>query len=365
MIIGVIGLIACRFALVRRGEDEVLDSHLMQALALAIALLTVASIGILVSRTLEMNRGQWSSLGDDVGTVLSVTHYGSVWIWRVPALVLLWLAWMATLRYHQDKWTGWLMLAAVALVAMTRSDTGHAADAGDFHLMVWVDWLHLLAAGAWVGSLFGMALVVFPQLVGRGAVADDRSAAIFQRLSTLSGFALAVLLGAGIYMALQQLTHFSDLWRTQYGIALDVKIAVVLGMMFIGAWNRYIRLPRLLLVAGRPVSTTPVGRLFRFMLRAPLPYPVQRSGTQLRSCAGAVLAESLLGVVVIGAAAVLLHAMPPSDVRSMPAMVKHSASTMRAAATIATTARSPATLLITMTARPQDSRATRQWRMTP
>ncbi|HEU0197743.1 MAG TPA: CopD family protein, partial [Nevskiaceae bacterium] len=310
-------MVACRVLLLQRVDDDELDSRLMQALVVVLALLTLTSLGILVSRTLEMNGGDWLSLGHDVHTVLSQTHYGEVWIWRVPALILLWMVWLAALRYRGDWWTGWIMFAALAIIAMTRSDTGHAADAGDFVPLVWVDWLHLMAGGMWVGSLLGMALVVFPRWLDRGAAVQARAAEVFQRLSSLSGAALAVVLGAGIFMAVQQLEHVSDLWRTRYGVALDVKIVVVAGMIFIGAWNRYIRLPGLLRQAGMPTRDAMLGRLFRRAVGTPVPLAPARAGELVRSCARALLGESLLGLVVLAAAAVLLHAPPPSDMVHM------------------------------------------------
>lgn len=287
---------ACLVAVLPRNADATFTRRLRRALGGALALLTVASFGILLSRTLELNGGVWRTLWPDVSLVLTVTHFGHVWWWRVPAIVVAWVAW-ARLRQPHHLQVVWILLPAIALIALTRSETGHPADAGDFTLAVWIDWLHLLAAGAWVGSLFGMSLAVFPLLLHRYTRDAIIGARIFQRLSTLCGIALAVLVACGIYNVSRQLGSVAALWTTRYGAILDVKLALVLVMIAIGAHNRYIKLPRLHAAAG------------------------QASGPAiLRACARAVLIESLLGLAVIGATATLLHAMPPADARMPHAM---------------------------------------------
>lgn len=282
-----------------------------------LALLTLASFGILLSRTLELNGGTWSTLWRDMGLALTVTHFGHVWWWRVPALALIWIGWWMRMRDTGARWTGWLMLLAISVIALTRSETGHPADHGDFMLSVWIDWLHLLAAGAWVGSLFGMTLVVFPWLLRAADMSLSRAARIFQRLSTLSGIALAVLVACGVYSAVRQLGSLDALRTTRYGINLDVKLVLVLVMILIGAHNRYVKLPRLLAVAGMHGSRSSIAK----RVHRSSPATGEMSATEaLRSCAHAVLAESLLGIAVIGATGALLHAMPPADARDTHGM---------------------------------------------
>jgi putative copper resistance protein D len=277
----------------------------------ALALVTLASFGILLSRTLELNGGAWQGLFADMRVALVVTHFGHVWLWRLPALALLWLAWGARSRGRQHGWTDGLMVIAAAAIALTRSQTGHPADHGDFMLPVWVDWLHLLAAGTWVGSLFGMSLGIFPALLLAGEHAVASAATMFQRLSTLCGGALAVLLGCGIYNAVRQLGNVEALWTTRYGITLDIKLLMVLAMIALAAHNRYVKLPRLLRCTGQVAPASWFGNVFRrFADRGEI---APTGVAVVRQCARAVLIESLLGLAVIVTTSVLLHAMPPVD----------------------------------------------------
>lgn len=305
-----LGALACRLAVLPGVHDAALTARLHRFTGVVLLLLTLASGGTLLSRLLEFTGGAWGQLPQALWPAVTVTHFGHVWRWRIPALALAWIAWAAARRGSRGA-SAWVLLLATAAIALTRSETGHPADHGDFTLAVWIDWIHILAAGAWVGSLFGMSLAVFPALRRAGANAIATAARIFQHLSTLSGLALAVLLAAGIFNVTQQLGAVSSLWTSRYGVALDVKLAIVLAMILIGAHNRYVKLPQIRACAGMPNRPPALGRWFR-----------PRTGsadapTALRRCARAVLIEGVLGLGVIGATATLVHQMPPADATSM------------------------------------------------
>lgn len=304
-------MLACRIAVVPRTSDAALLRGMHGALGRALALLALASVGILLSRTLEMNGGHWHTLWRDTRLTLTMTHFGHAWWWRALAMACAFWAWASRRRGVGPTWA---IAIAIAVIALTRSETGHPADRGDFTPAVWIDWLHILAAGAWVGSLFGMTTAVFPRLLREGEDSLANAAAMFQRLSTLSGIALAVLVACGVFNAIRQLGSFEPLWTSRYGVILDAKLALVLAMIAIGAHNRHVKLPRLLACAGQPARRSRVSRWLPPRASASSP----RDAAQvLRSCARAVLIESLLGVAVIGATAALIHAMPPADMPSM------------------------------------------------
>lgn len=300
-VLAALGAVACRLAVVPRAAACVPARALHGFTGATLAALTVASLGILLSRTLELNGGVWSTLSDDVRLALTATHFGHVWAWRVPALAVAGLAWFVARRPCRN-WATWVIAFAIAVIALTRSQTGHPADHGDFTLAVWIDWLHMLAAGAWAGSLFGMSWIVFPRMLRAGDMATAEGARIFQRLSTWCGVALAVLVACGMYNAITQLGTVAGLWQTRYGVTLLVKLSIVAAMVAIGAHNRYVKLPKLR-AAADPANGNA--------------QPV------IRACARAVLWETLLALAVIGATAALIHAMPPADMPPAPAMTVH------------------------------------------
>lgn len=309
-----VGFAACGAWVVRRSGPGGGFAVLWRWLGAAAALLTLSSGVLLVSRTLEMSGAPPGALPGLVLLVLRKTHYGGLWLVRLGALGALWLTWALG---HGRKWRGpatGVVFLAVAVVSFTRSATSHAGGHGDYTLAVWADVLHLLSVGAWVGTLIAMSVAVFPRLressrSGRAAVVD-----VFSRLSTLSGIALLIIVVTGIYNADKGLGHPSALWQSRYGLILIAKLILVGLMVCIGAYNRYVKLPRLQKWAGQGGATRHLlprlpgfPRVVARAVNASDPNPV-------RGCARAVAAETLLALGALLAAALLHHTIPPADI---------------------------------------------------
>ncbi|MGH8472742.1 MAG: copper resistance D family protein [Gammaproteobacteria bacterium] len=98
-------------------------------------------------------------------------------------------------------------------------------------------------AAIWVGGLLVLATAARP-LFGTGR---DRAYAVktAERLSRLAGLSLLGVAATGTYNAVTQNGELSALWETAYGRLLLLTVAGVLGMVGLGAFNRYRGLPRL------------------------------------------------------------------------------------------------------------------------
>jgi copper transport protein len=166
-------------------------------------------------------------------------------------------------------------LATVLVSGLSLS--GHdAADAGSSWKTELADWVHLVAASLWLG---GLATLV--ALVWFGAPALRRRT--FARFSRLATVLVAVVVGAGTYLSIVRLPQLSDLWTTGYGHVLLVKLGLVTLALCWGAFHHF--------AVGPLVSRADDGVLSRI--------------------GGSLAAESLVGVAVLLAAAVLVDSRPP------------------------------------------------------
>jgi putative copper export protein len=137
------------------------------------------------------------------------------------------------------------MFGAGALVAMARSDSGHAADWGDLTWPEVIDWVHLMAGSVWGGGLIALSFVLLPATF-RLRTGRRRSIAVLaQRFSTLASIALTGVLLTGLYNAWVQLGGMTALWGTAYGRILLGKLLLVMPLVALGASNHYISVPRL------------------------------------------------------------------------------------------------------------------------
>lgn len=212
---------------------------------------------------------------------IALTPFGTAFVAMTLgfALVsaLLYLAWLT--ERTAFLWPAFLLGAAFA---SGLSLSGHsAADAGHSWLSELADWVHLTAACLWIGGLLQLALVVFP-------AAPELRRVAFLRFSRYATVLVALLLAAGIYLSVLRLPHLRDLWTQGYGRVLLVKLALVALALAWGGVHRQVVRPRL-------EQPGVLGRL-------------------PRSLAG----ESLVGVAILLAAAVLVDSKPPPRPASAP-----------------------------------------------
>jgi copper resistance protein D len=144
-----------------------------------------------------------------------------------------------------------LVLGAVALVGQVA--TGHAAARLDHRVpLALADFLHMAAAGAWIGGIPYFLLALNRTDNG---IAWRR---IGKRFSNLAMVAVALLLVGGVGMAVPYVGTLDALYGTAYGVMVATKAALLFGLLALGGMN--------FLVVGRlrRDAATPILRLKRF-----------------------------------------------------------------------------------------------------
>lgn len=211
------------------------------------------------------------------------THTGLVLLARAAAAALAVVPFAFALTrvragFHAAR--PWLFLAAACGVVsgLSTSLSSHAASSTrDDGLPILADFSHVLAASIWIGGLAGL-LLVLPRV-------DHRHAGrLVARFSPLAVVCVAIVLLTGTYGGLLHVRRLADLWRTQYGAALSVKVLCLAALVLFGAFNKYVLGPGL--VRGRH---------------------------ERRSLRRSVVGESVFFVVVLLAAGVLATAQPPDQ----------------------------------------------------
>lgn len=250
-----IGVLACRLWLLNPRDQLPFLKRLKWVLTACVVLLSVTTAALLVLRAQVLSGGDYKAVAAVLPSVLLDTHFGSFWLVRVTALGALWLLWWLDRRAGVQKYWPVLMLIALAVLAFTRSATGHAADAGDFTVSEIADWLHLLVISLWAGGVAAAALSVFPAVsTRRGNLTPV--AGFAHRLSRLAAVALAAVILTGTYQVWDRLQHIADLWQTNYGRHLLLKLALVSAMIGLGAVNRFFHLLGLVADHDRGAAAT-------------------------------------------------------------------------------------------------------------
>jgi copper transport protein len=138
-----------------------------------------------------------------------------------------------------DAWRLVLVGVAAGVTMLLHVLVGHAAGPSPLRSVnLFVQWLHLLAVGAWIGGLAWL----LAGLRGRERPEQLASAVRFSKLA-------APLLGLVAVTGLSRALHLAGGWQglldSGYGRFLDLKVALFLGLVALGAMNRYRVLPAL------------------------------------------------------------------------------------------------------------------------
>jgi copper transport protein len=206
------------------------------------AVLAVAA-GLALAGLLVRVLAERSAVGVPLGDLLaSSTGQGLL---RLAAGVLVTAAAAAVLsRQPADRRRIVLVGVAAAATTLLHVLAGHAAGPSSLRpLNLLLQWVHLLAVGAWVGGLVWL-------LAGlRGRERPDRVRVVVG-FSKLAAPVVAVVALTGLARAADLSGGLRGLLDSGYGRLLDLKVALVLGLVALGALNRYRTVPAL--VAERP-----------------------------------------------------------------------------------------------------------------
>lgn len=234
-----------------------------------------------------------------VRKLLFGTRLGQAVAARLVFIVLL-IARLAITARERIRFGASIWLLGGGLL-LTFSLSGHAIAQADPFFPVLADVVHLTATAVWVGGLIVLALA-FPAVLralnekGRITV----SARLIERFSTHALLSVLALTASGTYAVLLHLTTLSDLWTSDYGRALLVKLGVFGVLLLLGAYNMFIVRPRFTAWTKHAAESILMARWqqrFHWAMRV----------------------EVILAIVAIGAVGFLTNSPPPSAQARRPA----------------------------------------------
>jgi len=172
-------------------------------------------------------------------------------LWLAQQVLLLLLCWALAQTRRREVHTrqpirspGWLGInSLLLLLLLTQSLSSHAASVANARaLAVTVDFVHLVAAGLWVGGL--VTLAAFLGLLLRSkhrrrhsrlwrVLVDDG----WRRFGAMAATSVLLLFATGLYSMGQQVAAPDALLMTPYGRFLLAKIVLVLGAGTLGLLN--------------------------------------------------------------------------------------------------------------------------------
>jgi putative copper export protein/mono/diheme cytochrome c family protein len=208
--------------------------HLTQASTLT-ALFGYALWLLIQTRTMA-DSDSLAASAKAVPTVLTDTSFGHVIIGQFIAVAMM----VALVGWRDRAWRQRAALGAAALAVALQAGHSHAYSMyGGPSLLLWCDVLHLFGAGAWLGGLAPLILLVSSAPGAAGAVA----ARCFSPLG--KACIAALVLSAGV-QGWVLVASIPGLVGTAYGWMVLVKLALFAVLLGFAAANRYRFAPALL-----------------------------------------------------------------------------------------------------------------------
>ena len=177
-------------------------------------------------------------------------------------------------------------LLAAGAVLLLPGSAGHAAQTSPRGISVILDWLHLITGSLWLGGLIGL-IVLWSSV--RASLRVSSLSVVVPRFSNVAFVSVLLLLGTGTWATINHMPALDALWLTGYGVAILVKIGLLIAAMALAAGNLLRTKPRLQAAARDPELGEPAARMLR----------------------GLISGEAALITAAVFAAAVLSSLAPP------------------------------------------------------
>jgi putative copper resistance protein D len=217
-----------------------------------------------------------------LSSVLRDTGFGRTWAARVvPMVIIVAMVWWLGSSMLGPRPIRFLVVLSAILLA-SLAGVGHTQVHEGVPAIVHVtaDAIHLLAAGAWLGGLLPLGMVVVSCRMKQ--VSNDDAVFVLTRFSGMAYLAVAALVASGAINGLFLIGSWSALIGTSYGELLLLKLGLFSLMLCLAASNRFWLVPAL---AKAPATG--------------------RSNLVLRRLRRHIAAEQILGILVVGIVSLL------------------------------------------------------------
>lgn len=265
-------------------------------IAASAAITAMAAAGALVAQTGQMAGDPWAGLDPGMlRDVIGAAGFGPSVVVRLGAGLAA-LAIAALLPSGRLVWTASAVLGAAALAALAWAGHGAADEGAAGVVHAAVDIAHLLAAGAWLGALGELLLLL--QASARNTAAAAAAHRALAGFAGVGSAAVAVIVASGLVNGwfLVGPQNLARLASSAWGLLLLVKLALFAGMLGFAAANRFRLTPALGDSLGEP--------------------PPASADAALAALRRSLALESALALGVLALVAVLGTLPPPSSTGS-------------------------------------------------
>lgn len=281
-------------------ETEVVRRFRQLVVPVAVAGLAASLAAVILQGAVGAGTSFWQAFGSGIPGEVIETRYGTMMLVRAGAwALLLGLVIFAAPAFRRLGPLSLIGLLAAAALAVTPALAGHASTRDPGWLLIPSDIVHVAAMAVWTGGLAAM-LWLLPAATRQIPDSAERTKFLTGTticFSTLAFAAVALIGVSGAIQAILEVGSIDDLFTTQFGRAVAIKIVLFAVLLGLGAANRMRVIPALVRRMEKLAAPGKPGRNLRNLLRL----------------------EVGLVVIVLGVTAALVSYPPPDAIQSGPA----------------------------------------------
>lgn len=240
-LLAIIGAVAFRFFVLGRivGLDAADRVAIEKSVASRAALLAAVYVVAALVRLYLQNRlmhGDSTMNAAEMRDMSMGTDWGAAWRIQAIAGFAALLSLMLARARSAIGWYATALCAAALAIGTTLGSHAHVAPVQP-GLVSAFDFLHILAASGWMGSLLWLAAAGLPLIQSSPDNRARRAAALVQSFSPVALANASLLAITGFISAKYKFAHWAPLWTTTYGQVLLVKLACLVVVAAIGYHN--------------------------------------------------------------------------------------------------------------------------------
>ena len=197
-------------------------------------LYAVASVMRLYHESVAVHGVDLALAPSELLPMVTTTLWGIGWMLGLAGALALWIGWTVSPRSVVIG-TPFALAGGLAM-ATSPALSGHAASSRHMALAISFDVLHVAAASVWLGGLF-MVLIAGMPAMRRLPNDRDGVASLVNCFHPVALFCAPIVVVAGLGTSWLRIGAWAAVWGTTYGRTLLLKLAIVLLVAGVGAYN--------------------------------------------------------------------------------------------------------------------------------
>ncbi|UJF20876.1 copper resistance D family protein [Shewanella sp. OMA3-2] len=174
------------------------------------------------------------------------TQVGQTVLWRLIGFGLMLVA--SGLRLHKNRYiktfSAVLAILSCLLMAVTFTFIGHSTEVG--LLAQGLILIHVLIIGSWIGAFYPLWKLCSTDDHSNDNVYDNRVIKnVMDTFGRLGIVIVILVLLSGMGMVWMLFDSPTELLSTNYGIAVTIKLSLVVIILLIAAWHKWVLVPKL------------------------------------------------------------------------------------------------------------------------